>query len=202
MKKIKLLLFGLVILLTITGPAYATPTLDQDSPYINAIFNADSSGLTWQQEVTVGIAGNLVGVVLYRGVYQDPGTGSLNFFLNIGPVWQSDPNNFQSIITLPTINAWNYIDVSSAGLYFNPGDHFVIGIQGVNEGTWVGGSGPPPQYSDPVYLNGSGAGYTDWRIGFHTYVDEGGAIVPEPATMLLIGSGLLGLLGFRRKFKK
>jgi hypothetical protein len=27
-------------------------------------------------------------------------------------------------------------------------------------------------------------------------------VVPEPGTILLLGSGLLGLWGFRRKFKK
>jgi len=39
--------------------------------------------------------------------------------------------------------------------------------------------------------------YTDANCGTRAI-----APVPEPATMLLIGSGLIGLAGVRKKFKK
>ena len=42
-------------------------------------------------------------------------------------------------------------------------------------------------------------GGTGWSINFSA---DQAAPVPEPATMFLLGSGLIGLLGFRRKFRK
>jgi len=175
------------VFLIALAPANAQ-TLDQESPNMNASFNADASSLTWQQEVTVGLAGPLVQIELYVTT-----PGSCDVFINAGAPWQYDANDFETTLVADSVG-WKTIDTSPAGLSFNPDDHFVIGIHGLDTGMWLGGSYLPPEGGydrGRLWLNEAIHDDTDWDIAFRTYV-------PEPGTLALLSLGALAMVSRRR----
>jgi hypothetical protein len=66
--------------------------------------------------------------------------------------------------------------------------------------TLMGQPGTTAPYGANYFTLVTGSGEGDWIL--LTSMRARGASVAEPATMLLLGSGLLGLWAFRKKFKK
>ena len=57
-------------------------------------------------------------------------------------------------------------------------------------------------YGPQINDNGQLAWYGDNGSGNEIFIASPSEPIPEPTTMLLLGSGLVGLTGFRRKLKK
>jgi hypothetical protein len=127
---------------------------------------------------------------------------------------------------------WNYVVSYATGKVYNLNfDSLVYSNTSGHGGGWIyradqayqGGYGTEVTQTADIYgvfLNQAGGTLTftfpignfnsnDWQNwGSHwnmqcgNDVIEGGAPIPEPSTMLLFGSGLVGLIGFRRKSRK
>jgi hypothetical protein len=173
----------------ITAGAAEAGVIDQAQELHGASFNMDASVLEWQQEITVGLAGLLTQIDVYVST-----TGSSTFYLNVGAPWQDDPNDFEMLF-VGDEPGWHSIDVSSAGLNFNAGDHFVIGWDNIDGGLWLGGhyiDGGDPYPAGDLYLNGvPHTPGNNWDLAFRTYV------IPAPGAVLLLG--LAGLVGPSRR---
>jgi hypothetical protein len=124
------------------------------------------------------------------------------------------PHDEFSAGSLYDVTSWNTSNkyAPPSGYIYNQDQIVTIqdgtSVGSANSWRWVSFSGGPDWRIDvtldPSLFSGLGE-----EIGLYwasatcanDYV-EGTAPVPEPTTMLLLGSGLLGLVGLRRKFKK
>ncbi|TDJ65972.1 MAG: hypothetical protein E2O39_17240 [Planctomycetota bacterium] len=170
-------LASLAVLLAAPGTFAQTGTLDQVSPFGNAWYNIGPPILTWQQQVRVGVGGQLEGFQLTfsgnAGAYCD-------LFLRVGDGWNIGPVVWMGSYTKAiTGNELAFFDVTSASIQLTVGDTFVIETHGNDTGMGLIGSYVDPTmgpalYPENLYLNGPGcyAG-CGWRHGFETWMLTG-----------------------------
>ncbi len=183
-------LLGLVLLSgSLAAPAGAQ-VLDQYSPWTNTSFNMLTPDLNWQQEVVVGLGGALTRVDLFATA-----GGSCTFYITAGAPWQGGTPNYSTTVNLAGMT-WNPINVSAAGLSFQPGDHLVLGFIGQNTGLNLGGSWRVPggEYGPGrLFLNGANYADGNFDVAFKTYV-----VIPGPGSLALCAAGVLTALPRRR----
>jgi hypothetical protein len=189
---VKLVHFAILAALFACGVATAQ-VIDQDNsvPIVTEL-DIQRTTARWQQEVQVGITGELAGIELFAG--EDP--GSFIVSVNRGMAWQTDESEF-SVVVAPDRNAPLYIDLSAQGLWFIAGEYFVIGLTGT-------GSTEPRfgmQATDSMSY-GPGRLFIDvvdpleyhFDLAFRTYVVP----VPEPSSHVLLAVGLVLVIQAKR----
>ena len=188
------LLIGLFFM-GLAGNANAT-VIDQSYTSINKSFQVNTSLIFWQQEVTVvGLPGTLAGIEFYD--IDIAGNVTLN--INKGSGWRSDNHDYETTISIPGSNSWFYVDLLSAGISLNAGDTFVFGLSGLNEVNGLGLRGGDDYLGGTLYRNGNPYPLPNNGFAYRTHMDI--SSIPEPSTYLLLGSGILGLVFWRRRRK-
>ncbi len=177
--------------------AYATNVIDQNQPsgpvYMTGFYQTDLAQSFRQAADNISGAG----ILLQSGIgISDTITISLyNALPNSGGVLLTSGSAFGT--------AGNWVDVFWTPFSVTPGTTMYLVFTEATYPYLMGVAGDlyNPYPHGQTYANTGYESFPDFDYAFRTYAESNNT-VPEPGTMLLFASGLLGLVGIKRRIEK